>query len=215
MGGGGHRHTVKAGDCIASIAFENGLLPERIWDSSENQALREKRSDMHILLPGDVVFVPAIAAREVTARTGAVHSFRRRAVPERLRVRFLDVNDRPRAGVPYELSVDGVLSRGETDGDGVVLEWIQPSARAARLTLCCEDGDEDYDLEIGHLDPIEEPDGLRARLANLGYPCDDETGPLGPATQRRVREFQDDHHLEGTGSVDDATRAAIVRAHGS
>jgi Putative peptidoglycan binding domain len=210
------RHVVQPGDCIASIAFESGLLPERVWEHADNRALRERRGDMHLLCVGDVVFVPDRAQRTVTVATGATHRFRRHAVPERLRLRFVDDEDRPRAGLRYELAVGERRSAGSTDSDGALLEWIPPDARSAMLTLHGTGGDEKYEVEIGSLGSASELDGVRARLCNLGYDCGDETGDqLGPLTTHGLRAFQADQDVAVTGTLDDATRAALLRAHGS
>jgi hypothetical protein len=207
---------VKPGDCVSSIAFEHGVLPERVWDRPENRALRDQRADMHVLLPGDVVFVPDREARVEHRPTGATHRFRRRAVPDRLRVRFVDDEDRPRAGVRYELIVGEQSSVGRTDGDGLVLEWIPPSAKSAKLILHGERRDEEYELDVGFLDPVTTLAGVRDRLRNLGYDCGDEQGDAqGPITERRLREFQEAQRLGVTGIADGDTRAALTRVHGS
>jgi hypothetical protein len=51
------RHTVRQGDCIASISFRNGFLPETIWNDPNNAELRRTKHP-NILKPGDIVFIP-------------------------------------------------------------------------------------------------------------------------------------------------------------
>ena len=51
-------YQVKEGDCLSSIAFEQGFFPDTIWNHSNNAVLKEKRKDPNVLMQGDVVFVP-------------------------------------------------------------------------------------------------------------------------------------------------------------
>ena len=51
-------HMVVAGDCILSIAEENGFQWKTIWNHAANSKLKADRGDPNVLFPGDVVFVP-------------------------------------------------------------------------------------------------------------------------------------------------------------
>ena len=73
------------------------------------------------------------------------------------------------------------------------------------------------------MDPIDEPSGVRKRLRHLGYHCD-PLRPEGPDSPEEalaaldrsaIQAFQQDHQIAPTGEIDDATRAALVEAHGS
>ncbi|OQW55440.1 MAG: hypothetical protein A4S17_06165 [Proteobacteria bacterium HN_bin10] len=55
---------------------------------------------------------------------------------------------------------------------------------------------------------------LQRALAELGYPVGAADGIFGPATRRAVVNFQNEHGLETTGAVDQATQAAITAALG-
>ena len=68
-------HQVKQGDCISSIAFENGFFPDTIWNHPSNAELKKKREDPHVLLPGDMVFIPDKRPKEVSEPTNQVHKF--------------------------------------------------------------------------------------------------------------------------------------------
>jgi hypothetical protein len=82
-----------------------------------------------------------------------------------LAVRLLDWRQQPIQDARCELAIDGAASEMTTDGDGVVRTHIARDARRATLAY----GGVTYDLVIGHLDPIDEPTGLAARLYALGY----------------------------------------------
>lgn len=130
---GGKHHTVQQGESVESIAFTAGHLWETVWKHPDNAALREQRRSPHVLLPGDVVFVPPLEQKEVERATGKQHPFHRKGVPSRLKVRFL-VDDQPRASAAYVFVVDGKrVKDGQTDGDGVLDEPISPLARRAEV----------------------------------------------------------------------------------
>src|SRR5258708_33469109 len=52
-------YTVVQGDCISSIAAQNGFGRwQTVWDRPENAALKKTRKNPNALSPGDQVFVP-------------------------------------------------------------------------------------------------------------------------------------------------------------
>lgn len=219
------RHTVRPGDCIASIAYENGFFVDTLWDHPENAKLRERYPNPYLLVEGDVVFVPDLRLRAERAATGERHRFRRRGVPETLRLRFLDEDEAPRAGVPFALEIDGELvKRDATDRDGAITVPIPPNAKHGRIVLWPraadasageepEHDEEEYALELGQLEPITLLVGVQKRLASLGYGCG-PTGELDEMTRESVRRFQVDHDLPATGDVDAATEDAVRRVFG-
>ena len=83
------RHQVKQGDCISSIAEENGFFWETVWNHPENKELKELREDPNILFPGDIVFVPDIRPKEVSEPTNQVHKYQVKNAPAKLTLRIL------------------------------------------------------------------------------------------------------------------------------
>src|SRR5690606_9229128 len=96
------------------------------------------------------------------------HVFRRVGIPAKLRLR-LAINDRPRANLPYRMTLDAAEGEltGVTDAEGVLELFIPASARVA--TLWIDDDPTPVRLAVGHMDPAEEWSGVGKRLANLGY----------------------------------------------
>lgn len=206
----GQYYEAQQGDCMASIAAQHGLLWEAVWQHANNAELRQKRQDPNVLYAGDRVFVPALVGKEESAATEQKHSFRRKGVPAKLRVRFLDADGKPRAGVPYVLEVDGQLIRDRIDSEGYVVASIPPDARRGLVRLRDGDCEETYPLTLGKLDPVGEPGGARMRLGNLGYDCGRDEAAFGLA----LRSFQLAEGLEGTGLLDPPTQQALLRRHG-
>src|ERR1700759_5194160 len=112
-------HTVAQGECMTSIAFDNGFFWKTLWGLPENAALREARDIPFVLRPGAAVHVPELRSREVSVARGAWHMFRRKGVPARLRMRLL-VQNRPLASLPFVLAFDGRTIEGTTTAQGLV-----------------------------------------------------------------------------------------------
>ncbi len=204
-------YVVQQGDCIESIAAAHGLSWRSIWDDPKNQALRARRASPNALLPGDRVHVRPKRVKEVQRPAEARHRFRMKGTPSKL-VLTLREEGEPRAKVPYTLIIDGAVTMtGETDGDGKIDQPIPPNARRGQLIL---PGGEELLLLLGHLDPADEVSGAQGRLHNLGYPCGDPDGELGPWTMMALAAFQTREGLAVTGDLDEPTIQALERAHG-
>jgi hypothetical protein len=210
----GKKHVVVQGECISSIAFTHGFLPEKIWDHPENRALRSLRKDSSVLLEGDEVFIPDCTPARATVASGARHVFVRKGVPEKLRVRLLDGRGKPRSNLAFVLYADDLPERrGKTDGDGVLEAPISPTTARVRIVVEGNAGGELHELDLGHLDPIGHTSGIQARLSNLGYYRGAIDGEAGPLTSSAIRAFQSDRGLRTTGSVDEALVDALFEAH--
>ncbi len=206
---GDGEYVVKAGDCVASIAWERGHLWETIWDDAQNRALRTARHDPNLLRAGDRVHVPELRRKEEPGATEQRHRFQRRGL-EQLRL-VLRLEGEPRADEPYTLEIDGVKQAGTTDADGRITTRIAPDARCGVLTLT--NGGETFDLALGALDPLTEYGGVQARLHNLGYDVE-VTGEWNDQSAVALRLFQQRHELRPTGKIDELTRDALRAAYG-
>jgi N-acetylmuramoyl-L-alanine amidase len=204
-------HTVKSGDCISSIAFENGFFPDTIWNHPENAALKADRVDPNVLLPGDQVFVPDKTEKQELCVTNKRHVFRRRGVPQfvKIQMRFME---KPWANLEYTFVVGNERRAGKTNGDGWLREPIPPNAKMATLILY--DGTE-YQLELGTLRPADEIVGVQDRLKNLGYYHGPASGTLDEETRIAISDFQRTHELAETGEVDGQTRKLLQELTGS
>lgn len=240
----GRQHTVMQGDSIESIAYVAGHAWETVWQAPENAELRELRASPHVLLPGDVVFVPPIELKTELVATGQRHKVRRNTVPSKLIVRFL-VDGEPRANAEYTFVCDGVERTGTTNGDGVLEESTHPLARWAEVRFALpppedDDGqpqpadddaeplDDDpsddeqqaptekvYRFALRHMDPSSTISGAQARLHLLGYGVNGIDGELDEHTCTALCAFQEDYELDVTGELDDATQAKLAElTHG-
>jgi hypothetical protein len=100
------------GDCMASIAFEHGFFWATLWEMPANAALRVERKSPFLFVADDRVEIPDKRER---VETGAARRFRRKGVPEYVRLRFLD-----RRGEPFPVTGEeyaGVRGRAGSDRD--------------------------------------------------------------------------------------------------
>ena len=199
------KYTVKQGDCISSIAFAYNLFPKTIWDHADNAELRKLRKDPNALFPGDSLIIPEKQLKEEQCQSEQKHRFRRKGVPERLRIQFLtgdEEDDAPRKAIPYTLDITTKSGRpvprkeGKTDTDGFLDEKIPPDASKGIIVLDEGENEEVYEIMLGHIDQIDTPSGIKARLENLGYECGEDDNTLDQMTIEAIRMFQADNDLK-------------------
>jgi hypothetical protein len=209
------KHSVQQGDCVSSIAEQYGFYWETIWNDPGNAQLKQLRRDPNVLLPGDVLVVPDRRLREESRPTDAKHSFVRKGVPAKVKLRLVNLHQEPRPGLAYIADIDGEVRSGASDSDGYIEFTVKPSARKILLTIDDNGRQEKYQVPLGHLDPIKEAAGVRKRLANIGFVCGPESGSLIDGTREALRAFQTQMDLPATGEADDATCAKLQEVHGS
>lgn len=207
-----HIYTIRPGDSLVNIAYENGLLVEALWIHADNAALRAKRPDRNILMPGDKVAIFDRQVMHVAAATGQRHRFRLKDVPHNFSIQLFD-NTVARRHQAYKLMVRGdgfTASRdGVTDGQGVLTARIPPRSVTARLSI--DNGEStplELDILFGSLDPVEELSGVQKRLANLGYNCPVD-GVMGAVTRQAIEAFQRRFSLPLTGKADSPTQERL------
>lgn len=208
------RHQVKQGDCISSIAEENGFFWETVWNHPDNKELKEKRKDPNILMPGDIVTIPEKRPKEVSEPTNQVHKFRLKNSPAKLTLRILKDGE-PRAGETFVLTIDGEeKERGTIASDGNIRISIPPTAQKGELTIGEGEDQEIYELNLGHLDPIDTITGVKARLNNIGFDCGKVNNKIDEQTLKAIKAFQGYiNHPNPNGEVDQQTREVLEKLH--
>jgi len=204
-------HTVKAGDCIASIAAKFESTLDALWDHPGNQELRDRREDPFVLQEGDEVHVPEVQGKQVSVEAGGRHVF----VMHNLRCEFevtLRRNGQLRAGEAWVLELEGETIEGTTRDDGTVRASIPTAARKGTLRL--PESNDKFPIAFGDLDPIDTPRGVQSRLRSLAYYRHRLDGDAGPWTARALRAFQIDEELSITGKADEATVERLRTRYG-
>ncbi|MFH1216443.1 MAG: peptidoglycan-binding protein [Pseudomonadota bacterium] len=233
------KHVVRQGDCISSIADKYGHFWEKVWNHSENAELKNLRKDPNVLLAEDEVMVPDLEEKQEAGATEERHRFRKKGVPAKIRLKIMQepvpdsgssqesgdviqstsssMQDEVRSDLPYRLEIDGYVTDGTTDSEGMIEFSIPPGARRGKVILEPNTTRaKEIPLMLGALDPVSEIRGVKQRLANLGFDCgntnDDE---IAEEVEAALRFFQDEYDLEVTGVIDDATRDKLKEVHGS
>lgn len=211
-------YTIQQGDTLVSIAQAHGFFdPMTIWQHGENAALRAKRKNPNVLLPGDALFIPDKAPRTETKATDAAHRFRVQRGKNLLRLVLEDLYGQPIANAPCELRVDGQVFNVTSGGDGKLEQAIPLDAHEAEIVVL--DGETPIKgnalkIQIGHLDPVDAPSGQKARLSNLGYYLGALDGDDAAAFKSAVEEFQCDNKLAVDGDCGPQTQAKLLSVHG-
>lgn len=206
-------HVVRQGECVHSIAYALGLPWQKVWDLSDNDALREAGRKPNHLLPGDRLAVPEATPGEVRLRTGQRHELRAKIGLVELSLKLAE-NGAPLANVAWRIEGDGGHREGTTDGDGVLTTRIPTGWSRARLRLRVDEPTEvSHELVCGALDPLESTSGVQGRLANLGLYAGAVDGVLGPQTRAALRSFQSLHGLRVHGGVDRETLDRLREVH--
>lgn len=214
------KHTVAAGECLSSIAHQYGLPGWRaLYEHPANEALRAKRPNPHVLLPGDVVVVPEPARKQEEVPVDRTHRFVVTRPKVRLCLDLLEAVGGDPVEMLYELVVEGVEEpfKGLLGADGRIDVMVPASASSATLRLL--DSEEQVprhvvSLRIGELDPVDSPSGVQERLRRLGFQCEPERS-LGPRTRAALARFQLEFRLPVSGEPDEVTQDKLVELAGA
>jgi putative peptidoglycan binding protein len=201
-------YVVADGESVDSISFALGFFPDTIWDDPANASIKQIRADRNILLPGDRLTIPVKTLKQVGAKTGQRHVFRRRGVPSVFRICLMRTGT-VRAGESYTLTIGGKARSGTTSDAGLIEEWIPPDADEGTLVV----GEDVYALDFGRLVPVTEIKGVQQRLNNLGHDCGKPDGKLNELTIAAIRAFQERVGLTATGAADNDTRQKLAALH--
>lgn len=210
-------HVVRQGDYLTALAHRLGFDADAVWNDDHNRALRERRPSRDILQPGDVLQVPVrVPGAGLDLSPHMSNTYRARVPSVEIRVILRDIAGHALADKAFVVRGAGAPHHGTTDGDGLAAFRVPIRAREVSLTL--EEAGRTFALRIGDLDPIGERSGVEKRLQHLGYlsPPAAERGPDDDgALERAIGRFQTASGLTVSGAVDDATRDALLSAHGS
>lgn len=205
---GGKTVVVGSDDSILSVAKENGFWWSTVWNHPNNSALKTQRKKPEVLQEGDKVYVPKPEPKKESKSNEAYHKFKLKGEQAKFKLRLM-MMDEPRANEDYTLVIDGVITNGKTDGNGMIETDIPNDATGGVLKL--QGGKEQLPVTIGRLDPNDGPSGVRQRLTSLGYPKD--SGPRDQMPAETLKLFQEKYKLTASGDYDAATKSKLQELH--
>jgi N-acetylmuramoyl-L-alanine amidase len=217
---------VEQGECLSRIAHRYGIKDwKKGWNAPENEALRKKRKNPNVLLPGDEITVPGIDVHEIIVPTDQTHRIVVTNPIMSVEVAFRDWERNPMGESSYVISYSEngkeMQKKGQLGAKGKLQLLVHVSVRHIQVRfhdLGCA-----FELQVGTLDPVENADnqelivsGLQARLAALGYGACDAPGVFGAGTKQALHAFQQAEMSEEacTGEADSATRSKLVAVYG-
>lgn len=186
-----------------------------VWNHPKNADLRQRRENPNVLYPGEVLFIPDTPSPSRDISAGTLNSYTAE-VP----LTQLSLKGPPRAVYVvsgFEPSLEG------TSGDDGLIAFEVPVTQK-ELTVTYPELGIAYPIRVAHLNPVEEPSGLHARLDNLGYGrspmadlVDMMMGLADPDEhryQRAIEQFRMDHKPAEEGDSDKSLRDKLRALHG-
>ena len=214
-------HIVKEGEYMAKIAKRYGFPDwKTIYDYPKNKDFKKERPNPDILVAGDKVVIPPKDSKQVDIQTDKKFKvkIKTKELETKLHLIVKGYDNKPLANTPFELAIGEETITGTSKSDGLVEALISPEAEFGTLRLTVTAGDTAYELTlpigIGHLDPVEEVSGIRARLINLGYEPGGSYDMNDPRFHAAIEEFQCDHSLTIDGVCGPKTKAKLKEVHG-
>ncbi|HHH29707.1 MAG TPA: peptidoglycan-binding protein [Polyangiaceae bacterium] len=211
-------YVIKHGDHLLKLAHLMGFDADKVWNDGANAELKAARSDPTMLQAGDILMVPDEPKKQLDLKHEEKNDYVAKVPKIAVSVAVTD-DDEPLANEAYVVEGLGDDTERTTDGDGMVS--FEAPVHVREVTVRFVNVDLTFRLGVGELDPIDTDAGVRMRLTQLGL-----YGPKLAGEDQYVERddsqlaaaiaaFQSRSGLEVTGEMDDATREALLEAHGS
>lgn len=214
-------HTVQQGETLNRIARQYDFVSgEKIYNHEDNAEFRELRNDPNIIYPGDQINIPDKEDKVDWGSTNKIHVFRvKRPVTEIFRVRIQNKTGKPWIGKRVTLTVGGESFDAPIGGDGIVSIGLPNGNESGGELKVFMNTNSDvpthiYDVQLGHLDPVQELSGVQARCNLLGCECGVADGIMGRKTRAGVKEFQAANGLDVDGVPGPMTKGKLEEVYG-
>ncbi len=214
-------HTVAQGETLARIAKQHKFASwETIYNHADNKSFREKRPDPNIIFPGDQIKIPDKEDRMASGATNSTHVFRvKKPEVEKFRVKIQSDSGKPWVGKRVVLNVGGQSIDAPIGPDGLIeIDLPNGNENGGELKVFMDPNSDEptheYEVQLGHLDPVEELSGVQARCNLLGFDCGVADGIMGSKTRAGIKEFQADNSLDVDGVPGPMTKGKLKDVYG-
>lgn len=212
------KHIVKQGETLASIGLKYQFADwNEIYQHEANSRFREFRKDPNCIAPGDVLYIPEAEPIVYKFVTDQKHVIKVKVPKQKVKIRFLDVQNKAIQTVRYELHIKNGVIEGSTSSGLIEEEIPVRDNQTVHLKIWPDEKNPDisqeYQIMVGGLDPTEEISGIQGRLQNLGYYGVMVDNDYGEYTVEAILEFQADYDLPLTGEMDAQTLAKLNEIH--
>lgn len=209
-------YIVRLGDYLTKIAVRHRFDADEVWNCDKNATLRASRSNPEMLCRGDLLYIPTEKSASLPVKAGASNTYRVNIPSVTLNLHF-QFNGSPMSGEDCIVSGLRDAQPEQTDGDGCL--EVEVSISVEQFSVYFPERKRYFLVRPGYLGPENQLVGITSRLRNLGFLPTPAEGENKKRERDRLRlalqAFQASHNMEPTGILDDDTRAAIVKAHGS
>jgi peptidoglycan hydrolase-like protein with peptidoglycan-binding domain len=185
-----------------------------VWHDAKNAEIKAKRRKPNVLHQGDVVYIPRARKTGQPLSKGTTNTYQVKVPRKKLSLTFKD--DRVQ-NAEYTVRGLGSPVTGSTSSGAFS---VDVPVYVREIVISFDDIPLLYNVRIGDLDPIAETSGVRQRLEHLGFRRPIRTTAeteeeAAEADSEAITAFQVSQGLDATGTLDDATHAALESAHGS
>lgn len=213
-------HTVAQGETLTGIAKKYKYSSwQKIYNHAANAEFKALRDNPNIIFPGDKIVIPDIEPRYIGVATTKQHVFCLKRPKEVFRMKLQGGGGQPLAGKRVVLKVGGQVIDGVLADDGLLeVELPDDYASTGAVDVYMEDGSatpsHSYELQLGHLDPVDKLSGVQARCNALGFDCGIADGVMGAKTRAGVKSFQAAQGLDIDGVPGPLTKAKLKQVYG-
>ena len=201
---------IRQGEYLKKLAADHGFDPREVWNDPANAQLAQLRTNPNLLVEGDILYIPDTPPVWLPVQVGEVNRFVGTVATNKLTLKLV-AKGKALANATCRITGVPGMSSATTDGEGT-LQLVVPLS-VTSVTIDVDSPRFHAVARVGHLDPPDTDSGVRMRLRNLQY-LHDHSVTDDDCMKLAISNFQADQGIEVSGALDDATRAALVEAHG-
>lgn len=215
-------YTIQQGDTLLRIAKAHGFMrSESIYDHECNAEFRALRPDPNIIYPGDIIKIPDKENQTQSRPANGRHSFTvKKPETEMFRIVIQGDDGQALEGKRAALTAGSETIDAPISADGLIeIELPNGDEAEAELKIFLDPDSEEpshiYEVQLGHLDPVDTVSGVQARCNALGFNTGVVDGVMGSNTREGIKDFQAQQGLQVDGEMTPETLDKLREVYGS